>query len=256
MRFTVTIFFLSASLAGWAAAGGLDSVAEVDCRQVDRSIAREPRYIAEPRYALFVMDPAGEFRTWAVLDKSDIALPHYDVVYFDKDGDGDLTDPGERFVGKYDEKLKSMVVTIGKLTVPGTSLVHTDLKFMTTESHGYKGTYFMMKWGGAVEVSGGLGKDGTELTSYSTSSQKSPVLRPTPMGILSFIFFTTDLTIPAGKDRDVQVGIGNEGSGLDTFCVLDEHFLEPGKDVIVAMLIAKDRDGRELRTRTEFKKHC
>jgi hypothetical protein len=28
--------------------------------------------------------------------------PYYDVLYFDKNGDGDLTAPTERFVGKRD----------------------------------------------------------------------------------------------------------------------------------------------------------
>jgi hypothetical protein len=233
-----------------------EAFVEVDCRQVRHPLIREPKYAAQPRYALFVMDPAGEFRTWAVLDKSAADLPHYDVVFFDIDGDGDLTEPGERFIGDYDPKAKSVVIRIGNLAVPRTQLVHTDLRFLTTESHGYKGVYMMMKWNGEHEVSGGLGHDGTLLTTYAATAADAPVLRPTPLGLLSLMFFTADVTIKPDRDADIQVGIGKEGSGGDTFCVLSEHFLQPGKDRLVATVIAHDRDGREVRTRQEIDQHC
>src|SRR5262249_57747046 len=138
--------------------------AEVDYAKIDRSIAREPRYLAEPRYALFILDPAGEFRVWAVLDKSDVKSSHYDVVYFDKDGDGDLAEPGERFVGKYDTEAKNLLIVVGDVAVPGIRLVHTGLRFMTAESHGYKGTFFLMKWVGQQEVSGGYKSGSTDVT--------------------------------------------------------------------------------------------
>jgi hypothetical protein len=38
--------------------------------------------------------------------------------------------------------------------------------------------------------------------------------------------------------------------------VVSEHYLIAGEDTIVATLIAKDREGKEIRSQTEFKKHC
>ncbi len=256
MGTAITLLYLAAALVGQAADRPAGSFAEVDYAKLDRSIAKEPRYIAEPRYALFILDPAGEFRAWAVLDKSEVKSPHYDVVYFDKDGDGDLAEPGERFVGEYNEQAKNLTIVVGDVAVPGTGLVHTGLRFMTAESHGYKGTFFMMKWGGQQDVSGGYTSGSTDLTAYAPSPEAAPILRPTPLGLLTIAFWQSDVTLKFGRPTEIQVGIGKEGSTPDAFCALSEHFLVPGEDMIVADLIARDRDGKPLRARTEFKKHC
>jgi len=229
---------------------------EVDYAKVDRSIAKEPKYVAEPRYAQFILDPQGRFRVWAVLDKSKADLPYYDVVYLDKNGNGDLTEPGERFVGTYNKELKNLTIRVGDLTVPGTKLTHTDLRFITVEPHGYPGTWFGMKWDGKVAVDGGYGKSGEVLTAYAASADKAPVLRPTPLGPLSFRFWDEEVTLPIGKASDIQFGVGNPGSGPGTFCAVSEDYLTPGKDVLVATLIAQDQKGKEIRSRTEIKKHC
>src|SRR5262249_57804632 len=73
---------------------------EVDFAKINRSILNQPKYVAQPLYALFLMDAKGRSQHWAVLDKSKIDLPYYDVLYFDLTGAGDLTLPSNRFVGK------------------------------------------------------------------------------------------------------------------------------------------------------------
>jgi hypothetical protein len=229
---------------------------EVDYAKIDRHIAKEPKYNASPRYALFIFDPKGEFRVWAVLDKSKTDGPHYDVLYFDTNGNGDLTEAGERFTGAYDETAKNLCIPVGKLAVPHTKLVHTDLKFLTVERHGYKGFWFSMKWNGTDSVDGGYAPfSSEENTIYATSARKAPVLWPTILGPLGFLA-TDKLVLPIGGAKDVQFIAGNPGSGPDTLCAVHEHFLIPGKDRIVATLIAKDAAGQEVRARTEIKKHC
>ncbi len=228
---------------------------ELDYAKVHRFIVREPRYVAEPRYALFILDPQGAFRVWAVLDKSKADLPYYDVLYFDKNGNGDLTEPGKRFVGRYDAKLPELSIPVGDLPIPGTKWTHTDLRFLTIERHGYKGFWFSMKWAGQVPVEGGHGND-TDQTAYAPSATKAPILRPTPLGPLSFKCWESDLVLRIGKPTDVQLSLGNPGSGPDTFCTVGEDYLVPGKDVIVATVLAKDRAGKEVRAQTVVKKHC
>jgi hypothetical protein len=229
---------------------------EVDFTKVDRSIAREPKYISKPQYALFIFDPQAKFSVWAVLDKSKPDLPYYDVLYFDKNGNGDLTEAGKRFVGHYDEQVKELSIVVGELHVPGVKLTHTNLRFVTVERHGYKGIYFGMKWNGKVLVDGGYGNEGTVFTTYSLSPQQAPILRPTPLGPLTFRFWDAQVSLPRGQATDVQLGLGSAGSGPDTFCAVSEHYLVPGKDTIVATLIGKDSVGKELLYRTEIKKHC
>src|SRR5262249_47613321 len=61
----------------------------VDLAKIDRSLRKEPTYESkEPQYCLLVFGPEAAVRVWVVLDG--------DVLYLDRNGNGDLTDPGER----------------------------------------------------------------------------------------------------------------------------------------------------------------
>jgi hypothetical protein len=58
----------------------------IDLAQIDRSIVKEPRYVGKPHYALVVVGPRAEHRSWLVMDGDE-------TLYFDRNGNGDLTDP-------------------------------------------------------------------------------------------------------------------------------------------------------------------
>jgi hypothetical protein len=76
---------------GWTvlllALGG-GPAAAADLTKVDRSIRREPAYRSTPDYCLLVFGPKAEHRVWLVLDG--------DALYVDRNGNGDLTEKGER----------------------------------------------------------------------------------------------------------------------------------------------------------------
>jgi hypothetical protein len=59
-----------------------------DLSKVDRTIKKEPAYKGKPRYCLLAFGPEAKTRVWVVLDGTDL--------YVDRNGNGDLTDPGER----------------------------------------------------------------------------------------------------------------------------------------------------------------
>jgi hypothetical protein len=62
----------------------------VDYDKVDRTLAKEPAYRTKsPKYALLLFGPEARLRVWVVLDG--------ETVYLDRKGNGDLTEPGERF---------------------------------------------------------------------------------------------------------------------------------------------------------------
>lgn len=64
-----------------------------DPSQIPRTIAREPVYRSKaPRYHLLVLGPEAKTRIWIVLDG--------DVLYVDRNANGDLTEEGERFTTK------------------------------------------------------------------------------------------------------------------------------------------------------------
>ena len=63
--------------------------AAVDLAQIDRSIVKEPRYVGTPHYALIVVGPRAEHRSWLVMDGDE-------TLYFDRNGNGDLTEPEDK----------------------------------------------------------------------------------------------------------------------------------------------------------------
>jgi len=230
----------------------------VDFAKVERRIAKEPKYVAPPLYALFLFGPKGEMRVWAVLDKSDAKLPYYDVVYLDKNADGNLTSPKERFQGKLNPKLAragvSMWISTGNLTVKGTKEVHENLRFATIPKTGRKGVWFSMMWRGKERVAGGSARTGYDSTVWSPVAAKAPILRPTVAGPLGFAIWGGPSTpiLAIGGETKISFMAGNPGSGQDTLCYVTDKFLTPGKDRIFATVIARDRKGKKIEARSEI----
>src|SRR5262249_45588108 len=81
------ISFLSALVL---ASGASASAWAADLTKIDRTIAKEPAYKSKPKYCLLVFGPAAKTRVWLVLDG--------DVLYADRNGNGDLTEPGEKYL--------------------------------------------------------------------------------------------------------------------------------------------------------------
>ncbi len=78
------MFWLLSSPSSWA----------IDLTEVPLTIAKEPAYETQPKYGLLVFGPEAATRVWLVHDGA--------TLYADLNGDGDLTDPAERFAA--DEK--------------------------------------------------------------------------------------------------------------------------------------------------------
>jgi hypothetical protein len=220
---------------------------------------RSPPTRQEPLYALFILDDPGKFRVWAVLDKSKKDLLYYDVLYFDLDGSGDLTEKGKRFQGTYNasglESGTALPIKVGKVPVPGTGIVHTEFVVYTVPKADWKGIWFGLRWAGEVGMSGGYHQTGYDLTSWGKTKETAPVFRPTPNGPLSFAIWGRP-TLRAGRPDRVSFLVGNKGSGPDTLCPVPETFIVPEKDRIYATVIAKDASGKEVKLRTEIKGHC
>src|SRR2546425_12221632 len=85
----MTLQWLVPALACLSAGGPPASPPAFDLTKIDRTIAKEPQYQSKsPKYGLLVFGPKADKRVWLVLDK--------DVLYVDINGNGDLTEPGEK----------------------------------------------------------------------------------------------------------------------------------------------------------------
>jgi hypothetical protein len=78
-------FHLSATLCLFALSS---AAAAGDLANVERTIVREPAYRFRPKYCLLVFGPDAQTRVWLVQDG--------DTLYVDRNGNGDLTEPGEK----------------------------------------------------------------------------------------------------------------------------------------------------------------
>jgi hypothetical protein len=218
-----------------------------DLAKVDRHIASEPKYTAErPLYGLYVFGPEARTRVWAVLDKSTKSGNDYDVLYFDRDADGDLTEPGERIASGTDG------FRIGDFKDPATGDVHKGLRISLRPD----GTVFLrMVWRGQQPVMGGYAEDSGPYCRFAASPAEAPVLWPGAEGPLAFQRWAFDKSFPIGGSGDARVFLGHRGLGENTFCGLSQDFLPPQVPVL-ATLIFTDGEGKERRSCNELRERC
>ena len=96
----------------------------VDLEKVDRKILKQPVYQSKsPKYCLLLFGPEAATRVWLVLDD--------DVVYLDRNHNGDLTEPGKRFLLKEEKQLDipgGKGCRLGDLIEADGKTVHRDLR--------------------------------------------------------------------------------------------------------------------------------
>jgi hypothetical protein len=68
-----------------------------DLSRIDRKVAKEPAYTSRPEYCLLVFGPEAKTRVWIVQDGNNI--------YVDRNGNGDLTETGEKATRQKDPML-------------------------------------------------------------------------------------------------------------------------------------------------------
>lgn len=99
-----------------------DSVVAVDYGAVPRPLLKEPDYRADsPEYALLLFGARADLRVWMVLDR--------DAVYLDRNGDGDLTQDGERFASTNDCRNVTITSPDGaRYVITSVSRIETEIK--------------------------------------------------------------------------------------------------------------------------------
>jgi hypothetical protein len=243
---------LSVGVCGMLAALSAPAAGTPDLDAIQRRIAKEPKYNAEqPLYGLYVFGPEAKTRVWAVLDKSKPDAEDYDVLYFDRNADGDLTGTDERIVGKSEGG--EVVFDVGTFTDPATGDKHTNLSISRRTGEG-EAVFLRMQWKGKQRVMGGYAEQPGPYTVFAKSPEKAPILRPGADGPFGFQRWMWD-KLPIGGEDDVRVFLGHPGHGRNTFCALPEDFL-PKKVPVLATLVYTDKDGKERRAQSELRERC
>jgi hypothetical protein len=88
----------------------------IDLTSVNRTLAREPAYQSCPQYCLLLVGPEGKTHIWLILDG--------EKLYVDRNGNGDLTEPGEVFLSP------DQAFTVGDITEAAGGARHTNFRGM------------------------------------------------------------------------------------------------------------------------------
>ena len=218
----------------------------IDFNKVERKIQKLPQLLA-PRYGLFLFGFNGEKKVWAVVDKSSKHAKTHDLLYLDKNADGDLTQKGERFEGEVSKSHwgTQAVFSIGEFTDPATNAVHTEFKITYTP----KSVRYRMLWRGKKVTMGSYGPTGDSYVNFAPSIKTAPILVPGWDRPFQFEHWMSG-TLQRGQPSHFMVFVGNRGSRTGAFTCVDDQFLPAGEYVLATLLY---RDGRGKRQRYQAK---
>ncbi len=201
-----------------------------DLTRADRTIKKEPPYHGKPKYGLLVFGPEAKTRVWLVLDGT--------TLYADMNGNGDLTEPGERFEGKQTEPGVnnadypfasfvefSLPDIEGRTAYRRLGVMHTLLKEkLGPVWHGNddlkarRAEHPDMTRVGVTAYLGGKVRE-QAVTDFADRREDAPVIHFD--GPLTFAPVSATPLERGEKPSEIQVGVGTKGLGWDAFALLD-----------------------------------
>ena len=231
---------------------GSAQVAATDLSKIDRTIAKEPAYKGKPKYCLLVFGPEAKTRVWLVLDG--------DTLYADGNGNGDLTEEGERFVAApiTGSSNKGRVWKVGDVAAPGGKAIYTgltvsDISAVQDSKFDSRGlgitvnvpigsTRAFQRAGSAVHPAEGYN------LRFADRPQDAPVVHfggPLRIMLRKPERFTAG--VKAGQTYELEARVGTPGLDKDTAAIIDDTDLGLSVDPdngTVAELEFADRYGR------------
>jgi hypothetical protein len=256
--------------AAWAAAL---PVRGTDLSTIDRTIRKEPVYQTKaPRYCLLVFGPQAETRVWLVQDG--------DTLYIDRNGNGDLTDPGEKVAaakqgaadGEYTFEAgevraggrvhKALTVYVSKLD----HLAGQDerVKAFLARNPKARGYYILVEvdmpgWkgtgaGGRVQQRA-FYVDAGGILQFADRREDAPVIH---FGGPWHVTLFDPLRLTIGRDTDVVLGVGTPGVGPGTTAYIDYGGVIPENvyPVVEVAYPPKAPGEPPVRERYELKRRC
>lgn len=206
-----------------------------DLTQIDRKIAKEPAYQSKPKYCLLVFGPEAKTRVWLVHDGN--------TLYVDRNGNGDLTEAGEKVTAKKQDGADEGEYTFTAGDIHDGTRVHKvsvdvlKLDFLTNQyelaktflaknpkARGYAvfAEMEMPGWKGTA-IDGrvrqhALYLDANGLLQFADRPQDAPIIHfGGPWQIT--LYGPQQLTV--GRERDVVLGVGTAGAGPGTTAFID-----------------------------------
>jgi hypothetical protein len=209
----------------------------VDLAKIDRRIGKEPAYQAKPQYCLLVFGPEAGFRVWLVLDG--------DVLYVDRNGNGDLTEPDKR-CSRSQQSTDLFRFENIKITDPSGSASYAC------------GVYASPKVGhnNIIWVVGKLRQYSTDC--FSERREEAPVLYfggPLCMGL------ATDALLRGRGEAELRVHIGTRGWSKEgvqwVFVTYDNACVPPkGQPLVEIEYLSPSANGTVMKVTARLAQRC
>lgn len=226
-----------------------------DLRKVERTIAKEPKYVAaKPLYGLLLFGPAAQTKVWLVLDKSKPDADGYDVLYADLNGNGDLTETSERFTRKGEAASGSFALPDYYDKAMGAK--HTKMRVNVSGNADAPKVMIGLQWRGKHSMGGGYPGDPgkVDYMRFGESPATAPVVWANGDGPFQFqLWFSDKLVI--GGETGVSLFIGQLGVGPSTFWAFTQYVL-PENEGVTATLLWRDKDGKEHQEVSQVTGRC
>ena len=271
---------LTTILAVWLTA---DALAAVDLEKIERTIRKEPAYKSKsPKYGLLVFGPEAADRVWLVQDG--------DTLYVDRNGNGDLTEPGEKVGSKVDTSRGSpdeigYTFEVGDLRVGGK--IHKGLQVSAIPLTLYSANPAFKSYAPlqaalkadpkAMGVIVGVDVESARLKGGGVGERLAYIAgfhdlngvlqfadRPADAPIVHFdgpmqaTFYGERPTLRLGRDNDLVLVVGTPGRGPGTFAMLQYDRTVPEKvnPQIDITFPAAQKDGQPIKELYELKLRC
>lgn len=222
-------------LLGTSQAGTDSPPPDVRLAGLDRTIAKEPRYATLPRYCLLAVGEDVATRIWLAFDG--------DALFVDADGDGDLTEPAERFArdpatGPGTGRSPTFEATFPRGSMPIERLVYSRpgdvdsgelLTFTLTT-----GRILMANW----DTGGKL--------AFADSPARAPVVH---VGGPLALAFLARVELTAGEEERLDAAIGTPGLGPGTFAAVKYYEIPEGLNPVVTLRFPGESTPAEVELR-------
>jgi len=228
-----------------------ESATAADLTKIDRSLKKEPAYESKsPKYCLLVIGPEARTRVWLVQDG--------DVLYIDRNGNGDLTDKSkrvERQKGKFSQFLAGDVLDADGKTK------HTAILVMQTEDAGETFTFVSGMVGGKRAFI--AGSDTLGMLRFADRPQDAPVIHfggPLSMGLNTKLSLSGKAElIRSDEGEELYTWVGTPGLGKGSFAALLHQVGGVPGDVHPVAEIEfpnKEATGPPVKARVILKERC
>ncbi len=181
--------------------------AAVDLGAIDRSIAKEPAYQSGlPKYCLLVFGPEAKTRVWLVVDGNEL--------YIDRNGNGDLTEPGECI--RADASGKRLDFRAGTIQEANGGSRSIDLRLRNFNAANGKCEGLIITLDGQRKQF--VGFDEANPFRFAHRPRHAPIVHLE--GPLQIKLYGEPPTLVAGEETELNIAIGTPGIGPGSFCAI------------------------------------